>query len=86
MHLLQVNFVTNETFLVQRSRSSYGLHHTWERTWPLRNVHDVHDVHVEQFQDSNAWRNWQLLLQVIYFVNQYEAMFSTERLKISKCT
>ena len=28
--------------------------------------------------------DWQLLIQVIYFVNQSEAMFSTKRLKIFK--
>ena len=28
--------------------------------------------------------DWQLLIQVIYFVNQCEAMFSTKRLKIFK--
>ena len=30
--------------------------------------------------------DWQLVLQVIYFVYKCEAMFSTQRLKISKCT
>ena len=46
----------------------------------------MHDVHAQRFQDSNERRDWQLLLQVIYFVNKYEAMFSTEQLRISKCT
>ena len=46
----------------------------------------MHDVHVPRFQDSNERRDWQLLLQAIYFVNKCEAIFSTERLKISKCT
>ena len=39
----------------------------------------------ERFNDSNERRDEQLL-QVIYFVNKYEAIFSTERLKISKWT
>ena len=46
----------------------------------------MHHVHVQRFQDSNERRDWQLLLQGLYFVNKCEAMFSTERLKISKCT
>ena len=46
----------------------------------------MHDVHVQRFQDSNERRDWRLLLQGLYFVNKCEAMFSTERLKISKCT
>ena len=46
----------------------------------------MHDVHVQRFQDSNERRDWQLLLQGLYFVNKCEAMFSTERLKISKRT
>ena len=41
---------------------------------------------MRRFQDSNEWRDWQLLLQAIYFVNKCEAMFSTEQLKISKST
>ena len=47
----------------------------------------MHDVHVQRSQDSNERRDWQLLLQVIYstIVNKCEAMFPTERLKISKC-
>ena len=45
-----------------------------------------HDVHVQRFKDSNERRNWQLFLQAIYFVNNCEAMFSTEQLKISKPT
>ena len=52
-------------------------------------MHDgshAHDVHVQQFQDSNELRHSRLLLQVINFVNKCEAMFSTERLKISMCT
>ena len=52
-------------------------------------MHDgshVHDVHVQQFQDSNELKHSRLLLQVINFVNKFEAMFSTERLKISKYT
>ena len=43
-------------------------------------------MHLQRFQDSNERRDWQLLLQVIYFVNKREAMLSTGRLKISKCT
>ena len=64
----------------------YGLHHTWEHTWQIRNGSHGHDGHVQRFQDSNERRDWQLLLQVIDFVNKCEAMFSTKRLKISKCT
>ena len=45
----------------------------------------MHDVHVQQFQDFNEQRDWHLLAQIIYFVNKCEAIFSTERLKISKC-
>ena len=44
----------------------------------------MHDVHVQRFQDSNERRD--LLLQVIYFVNKCEAVFSAERHKIFKCT
>ena len=43
-------------------------------------------MHVQLFQDSNERRDCQVLIQVIYFFNKCEAMFSTERLKISKCT
>ena len=50
----------------------YGLDHTSEQTWPIRNGS-------QRFQDSDERRDWQLLLQVIYFVNKCEAMFSTER-------
>ena len=46
----------------------------------------MHDVHVQRFQDFNEQRDLQLLLQVIYFANKCEAIFSTERLKIFKCT
>ena len=66
--------------------AKYGLHHTWEHTCPIRNDSHVHDVHVPRFQDSNERREWQHLLHAIYFVNKCEATFSTERLKISKCT
>ena len=84
MYLLQLYLVTMETFVIQRSRTlKYGLHHTWEHTWPIRNGSHVH---VQRFQDSNERRDWQLVLQVIYFVNKCEAMFYTEWLKISKCT
>ena len=38
----------------------------------------MHDVHVQRFQDSNE--------QIKDFVNKCEAMFSTGRLKISKCS
>ena len=43
-------------------------------------------MHVQRFQDSNERSDWQLVPQVIYFVNKCEAMFYTERLKISKST
>ena len=66
--------------------AKYGLHHNWEHTWPIRIGSHVHDVHVPRFQDSDERRDWQLLLQVIDFVNKCEAIFSTERLKISKRT
>ena len=46
----------------------------------------MHDVHVQRFQDFNEQRDLQLLLQVIYFANKCEAIFSTERLKIFRCT
>ena len=64
----------------------YGIHHTWEHTGPIRNGRHVHDGHGQRFQDSNNRGDWQLLLQVIDFVNKCEAMFSTKRLKISKYT
>ena len=34
-------------------------------------------MHVQRFQDSNERRDWQLVPQVIYFVNKCEAMFYT---------
>ena len=46
----------------------------------------MHDVHVQRLQDSNERRNWQLILQVVHFADKFEAMFSTEQLKISNCT
>ena len=60
----------------------------------MRKGSHVHDVQVQRLQDSNERRNWQLLLQVVHFVllqvvhfvEKCEAMFSTEQLKISKCT
>ena len=68
------------------------LHHTWEHTWPKTDMDAICTMcmlHVQRFQDSNERRDrdWQLFLfQVIYFVNKCEAMFSTTRLKVSKCT
>ena len=38
----------------------------------------MHDVHEQQFQDSNKRRDWHLLVQVIYFVNECEAMFTLQ--------
>ena len=52
----------------------------------MRKGSHVHDVQVQRLQDSNERRNWQLLLQVVHLVEKCEAMFSTEQLKISKCT
>ena len=87
MYPLQLYLVTMETFefVVQRSRSwlQNMVYITLENTWPIRNGNHVH---VQRFQDSNEQRDWQLLLQVIDFVNKCEAIFSTKRLKISKCT
>ena len=87
MYPLQLYLVTMETFefVVQRSRSwlQNMVYITLENTWPIRNGSHVH---VQRFQDSNEQRDWQLLLQVIDFVNKCEAIFSTKRLKISKCT
>lgn len=37
-------------------------------------------------QYSTVKEDWQLVLQVIYFAYNCEAIFSTQRLKISKCT
>ena len=69
-----------ETFVIQRSRTlKYSLHHTW----PIKNGSHLH---VQLLQDSNERRDCQVLIQVIYFFNKCEAMFSTERLKITKCT
>ena len=71
----------------------YGLHHTWEHTWLLRNGSHVHDVHVQRRDcvetratERLRFTDWLLFLQVVYYVNKFEAMFPTERLKISKCT
>ena len=87
MYPLQLYLVTMETFefVVQRSRSwlQNMVYITLENTWPIRNGSHVH---VQRFQDSNEQRDWQLLPQVIDFVNKCEAIFSTKRLKISKCT
>ena len=76
-----------ETFVVQRCLSlppSMG-YTTLENTldqWEMRAMCTI----VQQFKDSNERRDWPLLLQVISPVNKCEAMFSSERLKIFKCT
>ena len=38
----------------------------------------MHDVYEQQFQDSNERRDWHLLLPVIHFVNECEAMFALQ--------
>ena len=90
MYLLQLYLVTVETFVVQRSQTSPPRmgYTTLENTLDHnKNVSHAHDVHVQRFQDSNERRDWRLLLQEIYFfVNEFEAMFSTKQLKIFKGT
>ena len=85
MYLLQLYLVTMETFVVQRNRSSppsmgtphLRTHFTNKKWKPCaRRVRAA----VPRTERLTA------LLQVIYFVNNCGAMFSTERLKISKST
>ena len=66
--------LTMETIVVQTSRSSPP--NTWEHTWPIRNGSHAHYLHVQRFEDFNEGRDWQLLFQVLYFVNKCESMFS----------
>ena len=66
-----------ETFVVQRSRSSPPSmgHTTVENTLAQYKMwKPSHDVHVQRFKDSKERRDWQLLLQVIYLVNNCEAI------------
>ena len=59
--------------------------------WVQSNFKKITKLQITLFQRKGIQyftmkEDWQLVLQVICFVYKCEAMFSTQRLKISKCT
>ena len=50
---------------IKQIRTTHGLHSS---------IRSGSHVQVQRFQDADERRDWQLLLQVIYFVNKCEAV------------